>query len=70
MGWGKLLDRVTSWLPISGRVERWKNQKAQLEQEKSELLKGQCNGKKADRVVAINHKLDELNRLLSNKASD
>lgn len=70
MAWGGFLDKLISKLPIQGRVERWKNSKAQLEAERAELLKGQCDSKKADRIVVINRKLDELVRLLENKAGD
>lgn len=70
MAWGGFLDKLISKLPIQSRVERWKNQKAQLEEEKAELLRGQCDDKKSSRLIVINRKLDELDRLLENKATD
>lgn len=66
MGWGSLLDRVTGWLPIQSRQERWKNQIEILEREKAALLKGQCDAKKSMRLNTINNELDKLHGLCKN----
>ena len=68
MSWGGFLDGLLNKLPIQGRVERWKNQIDDLEKEKKELQKKECNEKIADRITAIDDKLDKLNQLLKNKA--
>ena len=64
--WGTLLDRVTSWLPIQSRQERWKNKIDILEKEKATLLKGKCDAKKAARLDTINRELDKLHGLCKN----
>ena len=69
-GWGTFLDRVSSWLPIQKRVERWKNQIEALEQERSALIIGKCDDKKANRVVAIDRELIKLRGLLKNHTQD
>ena len=61
-----LLDKILGILPIQKRKERWKNQLDQLDKERKELLKGDCNGKKAERLIYINTHIDELHRLLKN----
>ena len=65
-GIGKILDK----LPIQGRKERWKNEIDNLTKERAQLLKGDCDEKKAARVDAINKRIDNLNQLLKNSASD
>ena len=61
-----ILDWVKDKLPIQDRKERWKNQLAELKQEKTKLLKGDCNEKKAIRLINIDIAIDKLNRLLEN----
>ena len=65
-GVGKILDK----LPIQGRKERWKNELDNLAKEKNNLLKGTCDEKKANRVLVIDKRIDYLNQLLKNSASD
>lgn len=64
------LDKLMSKLPIQGRVERWKNQIMAYEEEKKELLEGNCNVKKVKRLDYINSELERLDRLLRNKTTD
>ena len=66
--WGKVFEKISNWIP--GRVEHWKNQKTQLEEERILLLRGACNAKTTVRLLAVDRKLAELNQLLSNKAQD
>lgn len=68
MGWGSLLDRVTSWLPIQKPTERLKNELAKLKEERSMLLINKADVQKAKRMAFIERRIDELNRLLANKA--
>jgi len=68
MGWGGLLDRVTSWLPIQTKVERWRNQLEKYEKEKNELLHKKATFESANRVQYLNERISELNRLLKNAA--
>jgi hypothetical protein len=70
MGWGAVIDRVTSWLPIQKPVERLKNEKAKLEEERNSLLGGSPDVKKSNRINSIDKRVAELNRLLQNKAND
>jgi hypothetical protein len=64
-GIGKLLDK----LPIQGRVERWKNELETLQKEKNNLMKGACDEKKANRVLAIDKRCDYLMQLLRNNTN-
>jgi hypothetical protein len=65
-GIGKILDK----LPIQGRKERWKNEIDNLTKEKEQILKGECDAKKASRIEWINSRITYLNQLLKNSASD
>lgn len=69
-GWGSLLDRVTSWLPIPKRIEGIKNEIDKLEKEKKQLLKGVCDDKASKRMAFIDDRLIALNARLRNIASD
>lgn len=69
-GWGSLLDRVTSWLPIQKPVERWKNKLEMLQKEKVNLLRGEANDKTIKRMESIDSNIDRLVQLLKNKAQD
>ena len=69
-GWGDFLGGLMNKLPISGRVERWKNEIDNLTKEKAKLLRGDCDEKKADRLVAIDQRIAYVLQLLKNKAGD
>jgi len=62
----KLLDKI----PIQGRKERWKNELENLKKERESLLKGKADEKKSKRITVINTRIDYLNQLLKNSASD
>jgi hypothetical protein len=68
--WGSFFDKLISKLPIQNRIERWKNQLVDLKKQREELLKGDCDDKKAMRLRDINNRIDKLNELLKNKAQD
>lgn len=70
MGWGGFFDKIMDKLPIQGRVERWKNEIDKLESEKKEIVKGTPDAKKVSRLIDINNRLDDLNRMCKNKAQD
>jgi uncharacterized protein (UPF0335 family) len=67
-GWGGFLGKIAD--QFQGRVERLKNEKAKLEEEKRNLEGGSWDAKKAARIVVIDKRIAELSRLLENKASD
>lgn len=70
MGWGGFLDKIMGVIPIQKRKERWKNEIENLTKERSQLVGGQCDEKKANRVVVIDQRISYLNQLLKNSASD
>jgi hypothetical protein len=74
-GWGNFFGGLMEKLPIQGRIERWKNQKATIEKELAnlKLLNLDINRKedreKAKRIIILADKLDNINKLLINKES-
>ncbi len=70
MGWGSLLDRVTSWLPIPKRVEGIKNEIDKLEKERSEILVKKAEVKLARRLEFIDGRLFYLRKRLQNIVND
>ena len=68
MGWGNFFDGLMDKLPIQGRVERWKNELDQREEERETLEWRKCNAKISKRLAYLNNRIDKLNRLLKNKA--
>jgi len=73
MGWGGFLDKLLDKVPIQGRVERWKNEKANLLKEKGEIermnldITNEKDRKKAERYTVVIKRIDYLNQLLVNK---
>lgn len=68
-GWGNLLGKVAD--QFQGRIERLKNEKGRLLDERNKIMSGEklsIDG--ARRVVAIDARLSEINGILANKASD
>jgi hypothetical protein len=70
MGWGSLLDRITSWLPIQKPTERLKNELAKLQEERNLLLIQKADITKAKRMGVIERRIIELQRVLAIKAND
>lgn len=70
MGWGGLLDRITSWLPIPKRVESIKNTIDKLERERNDILLHKAEVSKANRLMVIDSQLLDLRKRLQNLASD
>jgi len=67
MGWGNFLDKIIDKLPIQGRVERWKNEIENLQKERKELIKSDCNDKTIRRIITIDKRIVYLVQLLRNK---
>lgn len=68
-GWGNVLGKVAD--QFQGRVERLKNERVRLVKEELELKKRRpITDKINSRVDAINKRKDEIDSLLSSKASD
>ena len=77
MGWegiGTLLGKVSQ--QFRGRIERLKNEKANLEKERDDIqskpldINNAEDRKKSVRLAAIYDRIEYLNRVLANKASD
>lgn len=68
--WGKAIERITSWLPFQGRVERYKNKLEKLKKERTTLTSGPATDKKAERLLKVDGEIAKYNELLKNKASD
>lgn len=74
MGWGGFLDKLIDKLPIQGRIERWKNELENLEQEKAKLsilnldINKPEDRAKAKRLDVIIPRIAYLNQLLKNKS--
>ena len=66
--WGKVFEKLSTFIP--GRVEKLKNEKERLLKEKAELLKETHTDEKGRRLVSVNSRLDDIDKLLSNKATD
>jgi len=67
-GLGALFGKGSTY--IQTRVEKLKNEKATLEKEKAKLLQGECDEKKAARMLVIDNRIDAINGLLGSKATD
>lgn len=73
-GWGSLLDRITSWLPIQKPTERLKNELEDLEREKKSIqilnldIDKEADRKKAKRLDVIIARIERLQQLLKQKA--
>jgi hypothetical protein len=71
MGWegiGTLIGKISQ--QFQGRIERLKNEKTKLEQERKTLINGVCGEKQANRVIWIDNRIAVINGLLSSKAND
>lgn len=70
MAWGGFLDKLLEKLPIQGRVERWKNELENLKHERQDLYDGEASIKASQRLTIVNTRIDYLDQLLKNKATD
>ena len=70
MGWGALfnvVDRITGWLPVQSKVERWRNKLAKAKEERAKLLQGDADEKKTVQLLRVDATINELERLLANR---
>ena len=67
-GWGNFFGKIAD--QFQGRIERLKNEKAKLEKEKGQILRGPCTDETAARVSKINKRLAEFDQILVTKAAD
>ena len=65
-----ILDWAKSKIPIQDRTERWKNEIDNLTKEKTQLLMGACDEKKAVRLEFIDTRIAYLLQLCKNKIND
>lgn len=73
MGWegiGTAIGVVASWFSPKQRVRRLKDELDKLQKEKSALLITKANINRAKRLVVINDRIAELQRLLKNTTTD
>ena len=68
MGWGSFLDKLIDKLPISGRVERWKNEIDTLEQTQR-FIEIHKDNARADEYERNDKRLRYLRQLIKNKVS-
>jgi len=64
-----ILDWAKGKIPIQSRIERWKNELDNLSAERSELIKGAWNEKRAARLLLVDKRRDYLVQLLKNSAN-
>lgn len=67
-GWGNLLGKIAD--QFAGRIERLKNEKNKLEDERELLTRQDWTSKSGRRVNDIDHRLLAIDKILANKASD
>lgn len=67
-GWGNLFGKIAD--QFQGRIERLKNEKEKLLNERSQILSGPVSDSRSERVVAINTRLQSIETALTTKASD
>ena len=67
-GWGGFFGKIAE--QFQGRIERLKNEKEGLINERAFILQGKATTDVANRVVAIDIRLQQINAALSTKASD
>lgn len=67
-GWGDLAGKVAQWFP--GRIEKYKNERQDLINERELLFKKTFSASGSRRIEWIDARLRKLEELLVNKASD
>jgi hypothetical protein len=67
-GIGKIFGKVAD--QVQGRIERLKNEREGLLNERKKLMDGDVNAKSMSRVVAIDNRLQQIETILANKATD
>ena len=67
-GWGDLVGKIAQ--QFQGRVERLKNEREALLNERKKLIDGDCTARASNRIIIINTRLQQIETALSSKASD
>ena len=67
-GWGDVFGKIAQH--FQGRIERLKNEKASLENEKKFLQAKEFSASGSRRITAIDDRLRIIDTILANKASD
>jgi len=67
-GWSDVFGKVFQWLP--GRIEKIKNEKKRLIDERKKLMAASPTANSSARVIFIDRRLSEINSILGNKAAD
>ena len=67
-GLGKIFGKVAD--QFQGRIERLRNEKTKLLQERHEILKQPVTPRSSDRVMRIDFRVQQLNEALGAKAAD
>lgn len=67
-GWGNFFGKIAE--QFQGRIERLKNEKEKLLDERKILISKEYSASGGRRVVVIDDRLHELDILIENKAND
>jgi len=67
-GWGGFFGKIAD--QFQGRIERLKNEKERLLNERSKIFTLPADIDSAARVVSIDSRLREINQIINTKASD
>jgi hypothetical protein len=67
-GIGKVIGKIAE--QVQGRVERLKNEKERLLDERENIMDKPLTSSGAKRVIGIDIRLSEINKILANKAND
>lgn len=67
-GWGDFFGKISQ--QFQGRVERLKNEKERLLNERKTIMDSLFTDKSARRVLDIDARVRQINEALSNKATD
>ena len=67
-GIGNIIGKISDH--IQGRIERLKNEKERLINEKIEIMRGPADIASTRKVDKINKRIEEINFILANKAKD
>lgn len=67
-GWGNFAGKIAD--QFQGRIERLKNEKRKLLNERNKLIMQEFTVDLGHRVIAIDDRVSEINAILETKASD
>lgn len=71
MGWegiGTLIGKLSTYIP--GRIEKLKNEKKELENERRILKEKNCSASASRRIIVIDEQLSKIDTILGNAAKD